>query len=350
MFSIYFSFYIFISVYVLYFLMVRIPLESTRCLSVLLLGFILSFSRFELNSGDFIAYRPSTESIALLGMQSDSIYSLYFLKEFLFWFPLAYVTNLLMSFDYAVYFWDAICVTLFIYSFPRTENRKFEKSAVPFDFILFSFVAMMGFANTYRQNFGLAIFLTALHIYIEGSKKSALFLMFLSIFIHNVFLGFFIIFILSKFAFRKYTPFFVVFSLCIFVISVNDYLANQTDGIVALNGVESGFATRWILSFMLFTVSIVYISIRGRNEVIDGFFRFLSYFWISVLVLIGFFEESTAIRLFDICLIFVSYLSIYKYYLFRSSLFNFNILLTIFFVVLVLPAWTSPSSVGLIFP
>jgi hypothetical protein len=308
------------------------------------MAIVLSYSRIELNSGDFISYRANTENLAKGNIYSEIFSNIYFAKEFLFWGLLALITKVFSSFNYAIYLLDIICITLFFISFSKYRTK------LPFEILLFSFIILMGFTNTYRQTYALSIFLCGLNLWILDRNRAATVTLVIATLFHNVFLGFGLLLLIANVVKdHRFYPL-IIAILIFFSLYINSITTQVTNGMIAMNGVESGIDSRWIIALMLLTISICYYSIKGKISKLDRYYFIIFTLSFFILIFSNFIIESSAERLLQLSLIICSYLTIYKLSMTRSSKYSFGILVVVFIFTLVIPSVLSDSSSNLIFP
>ena len=314
---------------------------------------ILSFSRESLNFGDFINYRQSILFDA---------WSLYFIKEFVFWGLASAIHEWTRSFEMTVYLMDAIFVTFLMLAMPSNgSSLRCREFALPMC-ILLSFPILMGFTNIYRQIGGLSLFLYALYLYFNSDTKKwqrhSIFI--ISGFCHNVFLAFYLLFLIQTQIKSQTIRNLITFSMVASTIIVNELILKKASVIVGLNGVESGGDSRLVLVIMNVFAILNYKSILPLiqpsiklQKIIEKIDSYQSQIWgllVSIVLGIYFLEESTSERLLTLCLIISLYLIVYKFSITRRTYIGPIAMNTLLAIMLILPAFVSKSATQLIFP
>ena len=322
-------------------------------LALIALLLLLTFSRADLSTGDFINYRQSIEF---------DVWDLYYAKEFVFWGAASAINAWTGSFETTIYIMDAIIATLLILALPdRSANIRSQGLALP-AIVLLSFPVLMGFANVYRQLTGLALFFFALNLYFQSNRsawKTHLFFI-ISCLSHNVFIAFYALFIIGNII-KKIKFQFALILTCVLAISlVNRYILPDLTDTIGLYGLESGGDTRLILLSMNFVLIFIYASIKTPlhastylKEAAKKIDQYQFQVWgllVAITIFIAFFTESTAERLLTLCFITTLYLIIFKYSHTGQARISRSLFISTLVIVAVLPTFVASSASSLIFP
>lgn len=314
---------------------------------------VLSFSREELASGDFINYR--------IGFEFEE-WNLYYAKEFVFWGIAFWFRDLFNSFNLAVYAMDGfIALGLFsVFSLP--ESKSFYRNILLSLALFLSFPVLMGFSNVYRQLAGLTFCLLALQWHFKNLKpRLAVHLIFiLAALTHNVFICFYGLFLTNLCIKRPKVKFLLTLFGVLLVALADKYVLRDLSDTIGLYGLESGADTRIILVAMNVAVLVLYSTLQTLDSRcqavsalvsnIDKYYLQIVSLYISLSILFDYFSESTFERLQTLCFTISIYLLALKYSALRRSTIGHGPFLTSLVVLSVLPSFTVDSAIGLIFP
>ena len=212
----------------------------------------------------------------------SKIHTLYYLREFVFWYSLRFLYTILNN-ELSVFFlMDLIWIyTLYRISFNLSVNSKLKNNlSIGLIVILStSFPMFFGYENIYRQLFATLISLYSYSI-IQFKYKQSIFLFLISIFIHNSVLVLLPIFLVNRFLFigfyfRVLISLFV--SLCfVFILrSVTQFKSNLD--------IQTGDDVGSIY-FIMFLICLFVYLIKFKFRVFDLFRKLPSLVVISILI------------------------------------------------------------------
>ena len=312
---------------------------------------ILSFTRSDLYSGDFINYR---------GMVNFETWELYYVKEFIFWGLISNIHKITKDFYYTVYIFDVVILS-FLFLVVQAGKSRMRFSTIGLSVIIFlSFPVMMGFSNTYRQLSGLVVFFAALSREMNPEPRSKLIthLLFLTaLFTHNVFLLFYLIYVGSTLFKNMFLSAIITVAILLTTFTTLKMLGDLSGNVVSFNGVKSGQDTRFLLLLMNITVYFIFLSIKNgdiprNNNQIRDLKRFgFSVFFIAIgMYIIGYgLNESVLERLLMISFTIILFLAIKMYERTKVSVLGTNLFKMSLLVSAVLPIFVSSSAFNLIF-
>lgn len=263
-------------------------------LCVVFFSLAIRLEIMSLLDGNTIYYGDITNYIRIMQLDDVSFNIPLFQREFVFFYLIRYLNNLLDS-PVAVFLITDLLLYFFLYKSLKTffdiNRKKIQSKHLSYVFfmILLFFPFIFGMTNVYRQFFALVIFLNSLNFILSKKYFSGFLFYLTTIFIHNSFLLFFPILLLM---FKKKFLNFLSYSLVIlFGLGLTAVLQMDFGGFInreASLEIEIGENIAQLIFYVLILIMIIYYTINLRvkfeNKIFNNFFILNTFIYFIFMV------------------------------------------------------------------
>ena len=204
--------------------------------------------------------------------------TLYYLREFMFWYPLRFLYSIFQDPKLVLLCMDAIWIFILFRTTVQTSDLKKDRFSVGLIIILSSsFPFFFGYENIYRQLFA-TVFALYSYSLLNSSYKSSILLFVIAIFMHNTVLILLPLFYVNKLLnFKIKFRVFISLFLSIFIVFLLGYVSQFKSG--RSTGIDMSILYLLMFSFVFF----LYL-VKFKFKIFDLFRKTPSLIIITILM------------------------------------------------------------------